>query len=126
MAYRDFNIQLIAFNKTPVYQSDTDNKPLLDKEGKQVPLMLPVLIINMLCAHDREKESSLTNAQQRERIRLADRIADAEEAKKPVELNSADIAILTHVVEKYSALPLITARVLDALDKEVPAPVIAA
>lgn len=126
MAYRDFNVQLIAFNKTPVFESGEDNKPLLDKDGKQVPLLINKLIINMLCSHDPQKEPSLTGAQQRERIRLADRIADAQDAGTPVEVNSNDITILTTVIEKYSALPLITARVLDALDKEVPAPAAAA
>lgn len=116
MGYRDFTTPFTSITGKPIYETDERNQVVNDAGGKPIPVTLATLLINMLCARDHDKEPHLTNAQSRERIRLADRIAD----NGLVEVDSADIALLTATIERYAPSPLVADRCLAALDKEIP------
>ncbi len=116
MGIRDFTTHFTSIPGKPIYETDERGQNANGVDGKPIPVTLATLLINMLCARDHEKEPHLTNAQSRERIRLADRIAD----NGITEVDSADITLLTATIERYAPSPLVADRCLAALDKEIP------
>jgi hypothetical protein len=75
------------------------------------------LVVDLLCGRDVQKEPNLTNATARERVRIADKIADAPEK---AELTIEQISTIAHLIELYNMSPLLAARCLEALEKEIP------
>ena len=119
MGLRDFTGHFKTITGAPLYETDEKNEQVKDAEGKPIPLTYASLIVNMLCARDHNKEPGLTNAQSRERIKLADRIVGATGL---TEVDSADISSITAAIERYAPTPYVAARCLDVLDKEIPKP----